>query len=197
MAYLHGKRLMELLGPSEEAFIRFVILADLMRYHSEDLDAGVEKYERLFTDEERDALLQFTKDYQGPKNDHSNFRFSNRKVIKGYRTGDIALFTKIKKKVKEDRHHVVTMVAQMDEAAKDRMKTDGFPANRFNVLPFTFNYQDQVAPGENIKVEPDDSVSKKRKLSASVERSNSNVCPCAMELDEDDIFDYGPNIEQI
>jgi hypothetical protein len=31
--HLHGRRLLDLLGPSQEAFIRFVVLVDCMRYH--------------------------------------------------------------------------------------------------------------------------------------------------------------------
>jgi hypothetical protein len=42
MAHLHGKRLMDLLTPCEEAFIWFVVLLDIIRYHSYSLEPSLE-----------------------------------------------------------------------------------------------------------------------------------------------------------
>jgi len=44
MSYLHGKLLMDLVTPCEEAFIRFVVLLDIMRYHPYSLEPLLEKY---------------------------------------------------------------------------------------------------------------------------------------------------------
>jgi hypothetical protein len=191
-SYLHGKYLQDLLSPSQEAFVRFVTLLDLMRYHHNSLKALVIKYGALFTDEDTDALLHFMNDYQGSKNKNSNFAHSNGKsVFKGYRSHDIALFLKMKKQVLEDHQHAVTILAELDEAAKKSIVVDGFPTNCFKVCPFILHYPDQEVE-VNIKVEPDDSTSRKRKLSASIVATNTNVCHQAMELDDDDLFDYGP-----
>jgi hypothetical protein len=55
MSHLHGNHLMDLMSPSKEAFIRFVILVDLMRYHHH------------FSNEERKALANFMAGYEGEK----------------------------------------------------------------------------------------------------------------------------------
>jgi len=88
MAFLHGKRIMDVLTPSEEAFVRFVILVDLMRYHYVSLDSAVQKYGALFTPEERGVLFDFMKTYQGEKVESlcMGLSRSDRKVVKGYRS---------------------------------------------------------------------------------------------------------------
>jgi hypothetical protein len=58
-SHLHGKCLMDLLSPSVEAFIRFVLLVDLLRYHHLTLEVTLCKYHLLFPSEDRDALLNF------------------------------------------------------------------------------------------------------------------------------------------
>jgi hypothetical protein len=67
MSHLDGNRLMDLMSPSEEAFIRFVILVDLMRYHHHSLFVSVCKYQLLFRNEERKALADFMAGYEGEK----------------------------------------------------------------------------------------------------------------------------------
>jgi hypothetical protein len=57
MAHLHGKRLMDLLTQSEEAFICFLILVDLMRYHYHSLGVALNKYQNLFSAKEKLPLL--------------------------------------------------------------------------------------------------------------------------------------------
>jgi hypothetical protein len=63
MAYLHGKRLMDLLTPTEEAFIRFVMLLDIMRYHPYSLVPLLEKYGILFSAQDKNAVLEFIDTY--------------------------------------------------------------------------------------------------------------------------------------
>ena len=164
MVHLHGRRLLDLLGPSQEAFIRFVVLVDCMRYHGVIL-RNLANTDGISDPDDNEALVEFMANYKGPKNTTiPYFEFSVPKVIKGYRSHDIALYSTIKKKVLEERHHVVTVLSELDDAAKTTMASDGFPTNRFNVRPFTFNYPGhEVKPG--IKEECiDKDASKKRKL---------------------------------
>jgi hypothetical protein len=188
---------MDLLSPSVEAFIRFVLLVDLMRYHHQTLEATLRKYHSLFPSEDRDALVEFMNYYKGPKNEHSPSVVASipplRKVIKGYRSDDIALFSKIKKQVVEDRQHAFTILSEMKaEASKTSTVEDDFPANRFDVRPFIFHYSGhEVEP--NIKVEHDDNVtSRKRKKPAPLESTMTNVGHLAMDVDDTNLFDYGP-----
>ena len=122
--------------------------------------------------------------YKGPKNTTLLFYGTIRpKIIKGYRSEDIALYSMIKKKVLEERHHVLTVVSELDDDAKTiTMANDGFPTNRFKVRPFTFHYPGQEAKAF-IKEECDDkAASKKRKLCAP---PLNKVLQFAMELDDD------------
>jgi hypothetical protein len=63
MAHLHGKCLMGLLTPCEEAFLWFVVLLDIMRYHSYSLVPLLEKYGILFSAQDKDAILEFIETY--------------------------------------------------------------------------------------------------------------------------------------
>jgi hypothetical protein len=75
---------MDVLTQSEEAFVRFVILVDLMRYHHELLASAMEKYGSLFTTKEKCTLLDFMNAYQGEKVENSSLPLTcNRKVVKG------------------------------------------------------------------------------------------------------------------
>jgi hypothetical protein len=58
---------MDLLTQSEEAFIRFIILVDLMHYHHHSLGVALNKYQILFTAKERSSLVYFMTSYQGDK----------------------------------------------------------------------------------------------------------------------------------
>jgi hypothetical protein len=101
---------MDVLTQSEEAFVRFVILVDLMHYHHESLASTVEKYGSLFTTKEKCTLLDFMNAYQGEKVENSSLPLTrNCKVVKGYCSDDIALFVKIKKQVTEDHQHVIVV----------------------------------------------------------------------------------------
>ena len=186
MAFLHGKRIMDVLTPSEEAFVRFVILVDLMRYHYESLETTVQKYGALFTTEETDALSDFMKAYQGEKVENSGLPLSrNCKVVKGYHSNDIALFVKIKNQVTEDCEHVNVVMSEMDKASKN----GSFPSNQFNILPFTFHYPQFHASIK--KEEFVDSDSKKRKFPISLDGTTATASPTAMDFDDGDVcFDY-------
>jgi len=190
MDFLHGKRLMDHLSPSEETFVRFVILLDIMRYHPDALEATLDKYSSLFTIEEKQSVLDFINSYTCGRVEIPPFSIAakNRKVVKGYRSNDIALFIKIKKKVLEERHHVNTVMSEVDGSSQNG-STNAFPENQFNVLPFTFDYHQVNA---SIKIESFDSVSnKKRKFHQSDGGNTSSASLMAMEFDDGDVcFDY-------
>jgi hypothetical protein len=59
MAHLHGKCLLDLLTPCEEAFIWFVVLLDIMQYHSYSLVPFLEKYHILFSAQDKDVVQKF------------------------------------------------------------------------------------------------------------------------------------------
>jgi hypothetical protein len=60
MAHLHRKRLMDLLTPCKEAFIWFVVLLDIIRYHLYSLMPLLEKYYGiLFSAQDTNAVLEF------------------------------------------------------------------------------------------------------------------------------------------
>jgi hypothetical protein len=63
MSYLHGKLLMDLVTPCEEAFIRFVVLLDIMLYHPYSLEPLLEKYGILFSAQDKNAVLEFIDTY--------------------------------------------------------------------------------------------------------------------------------------
>jgi hypothetical protein len=73
MAFLHGRRLMDILTPCEEAFVRFVILVDIMRYHQESLEPTLDKYHSLFSTEEKESVFEFMDFYKSGKADNTPF----------------------------------------------------------------------------------------------------------------------------
>jgi hypothetical protein len=182
MAHLHGKRLMDLLTPSEEAFIWFVVLLDIVRYHYESLLPALNKYINLFSDDDTkfasDFLETIKEQEVGVLTTHP---LSTRKPFKGYRTKDISLFMIVKKQVIADRKTQTTLVATDENLPSGNLPTTG-------VIPFTFSFPESIA---SIKVEPGYSDSnKKRKLSQC--EAASLVSPSmAMEFDDGDLlFNY-------
>ena len=66
--YLHGRRILDLLSPSQEAFIRFVVLVDLMRYHGVILRNYSNAAHGFSDPDDNNALVEFMANYKGPKN---------------------------------------------------------------------------------------------------------------------------------
>jgi hypothetical protein len=162
---------------------------DLMRYHGVILRIYSNAAHGFSDPDDNNALIEFMANYKGPKNMTPPFYGTIRpKIIKGYHSEDIALYSTIKKKVLEERHHVLTIVSELDDDAKTiTMANDGFPTNCFKVRPFTFHYPSHKAKAF-IKEECDDNAaSKKWKLCAP---PLDNVLQFAMELDDDDHFKY-------
>ena len=113
--YLHGRHILDLLSPSQEAFIRFVVLVDLMRYHGVILRNYSNAAHGFSDPDDNKALIEFMANYKGPKNTTLPFYGTIRpKIMKGYHSEDIALYSTIKKKVLEERHHVLTVVSELD-----------------------------------------------------------------------------------
>lgn len=182
MAHLHGKRLMDLLTPCEEAFIRFVVLLDIMRYHSYSLMPSVSKYHMLFSGEDRDTVIEFIDTYTNNGvekiRDPLNYR-TPFKPFKGYRTKDILLFMIVKKQVLAERNNLKTVVSPDIDLPYANPPTTG-------VIPFTFSFPESIAC---IKLEPGDYDSnKKRKLVQDGAASHTSM---AMEFDDGGMcFDY-------
>jgi hypothetical protein len=181
MAHLHGKRLMDLSTPSEEAFIRFVVILDILRYHFESLAPSLDKYDNLFCHKDKDAvyrMIEFVKEHEVLTSN----TLSACKPFKGYHTKDILLFMIVKKQVLSDRKNQRTVDANNIDVTSGNPPTTG-------IIPFTFSFPESIA---SIKVEPNDSDSnKKRKLTQ--DGSSSIVSPSmAMEFDDDGetFFDY-------
>jgi hypothetical protein len=87
MAYLHGKRLMDLLTPCEEAFIWFVVLLDIMRYHPCSLVPLLEKYGILFSTQDTNAVLELIDTYTKHGVEKiQQYPYMYRRPFKGYHT---------------------------------------------------------------------------------------------------------------
>jgi hypothetical protein len=166
MSHLQGKRLMDLMSPSEEAFIRFVILVDLMRYHHHSLFISLRKYQLLFNNEERKAVADFMSRYDGEKVESSSPGLvpspTSKKIVKGFRSTDIALYMWMKK-----------------EVVKERTTSESMSSNPNAVVetaPFTFHFPELVGL---IKEEPDKSSSGSKRKHQLI----SHVPACAMPMD--------------
>jgi hypothetical protein len=100
MAHLHGMCLMDLLTPCEDSFIQFVVLLDIMRYHSYSLVTLLEKYGILFSTQDTDAVLEIIKIYTKHGVEKIQpYPFNYCTPFKGYHTKDILLFMIVKKQV--------------------------------------------------------------------------------------------------
>jgi hypothetical protein len=164
MSHLHGKHLMDLLSPSEEVFIRFVILVDLMHYHRHSLFTSLRKYKLLFSSEESKALSNFMDVYEGDKVESpSPFLVpppTHKKIVKGFCSNDIALYMSIKKEVVNE-HAICSKQTVVGKAA-----------------PFTFHFPEVDG---KIKKEPDISSSDSKRKHQVI----SHVTACAMLMDSD------------
>ena len=113
----------------------------------------------------------------------------NCKIVKGYRSNDIALFVKIKNQVTEDREHVNIVMSEIDEASENGSMNGSFPSNRFDILPFTFQYPQFHASIK--KEELGDSESKIRMFPVFLDGTTATASPTAMDFDDGDVcFDY-------
>jgi hypothetical protein len=160
------------LTPCEEAFIWFVVLLDIIPYHSYSLMPSLEK----------DAILEFIETYT----EHGvemiqPYPFNYHTPFKGYHTKDILLFMIVQKQVLAEQNNQKAVVSPDISLPSGNPPTTG-------VLPFTFSLLELIAC---INLEPSDyDSSKKQKL--LLVGASSRVSPSmAMEFDDGDVcFDY-------
>jgi hypothetical protein len=160
-SYLHGRALSSLMGVPEEAFVRFVIITDLLRYHFHAIGDFSKKYRHLLGDDDYKKIVLLTKDYTGAK--------ALSKPEKGWRNHDIRFFLDMKSTVSVERHGMVIE-----------------PSNELHKMlenQFFFNYQ-----GSSVKVKEELKQFRKRK---AFTLSNSTYPEAiAMPLDDGDFVDY-------
>jgi hypothetical protein len=173
---------MSLLTPCEEAFIWFVVLLDIMRYHSYSLVPLLEKYGILFSAQDTDAVLEFIETYTKHGVEKIQpYPFNYHTPFKGYHTKDILLFMIVKKQVLAEQQNLKTIVSPDIDLPSANPPTTG-------VIPFTISFPESIAC---TKLEPGHyNSNKKRKLLQ--DGAASRVSPSmAMEFDDGDVcFDY-------
>jgi len=82
-SYLHGRSLLNLMGVPEEAFIRFVIITDFLRYHFDALGVFSKKYRHLLSANDYKNIATLLKEYDEVK--------ALTRPEKGFRNRDIRL----------------------------------------------------------------------------------------------------------
>jgi hypothetical protein len=88
-----------LIGSSEEAFIRFVIITDFLRYHFATVSDLAHKYTHLLSDDDGDVhLSHLLETYDGVK--------GLTKPEKGFWDSDIHFYQSIKSRVMEEHRAV-------------------------------------------------------------------------------------------
>lgn len=85
------------MGVSEEAFVRFVIVTDLLRYHFDSVREFSNKYRHLLHGEDDyKNVTNLLSQYEGKK--------ATLRPIKGFRDTDILFFQHLKSRVESERH---------------------------------------------------------------------------------------------
>jgi hypothetical protein len=163
------------MGAAEEAFIRFVIITDFLRYHIETVGDLSIKYAHLLSGDNEDAnLSHLLETYEGVK--------AVTKPEKGFRGTDIRFFQTMKARVMEERRAVKVspfVKTEGDEVIK--------VAHDSNANQFVFHYP---LSSHQVKLEASSSCrNKKRKaLGNVVSVHDTNRLPSlAMSLDVDEL----------
>jgi hypothetical protein len=149
MSYLNGRSLMNLMGVPEEAFIRFVIITDFLRYHFHMVSSLSNKYRHLLSAKDSKNIDTLLKDYDGVQ--------ARNRPEKGFRNRDIRFFQEIKTNVMAERQSMTSDSSA--QAGKSEVK-------HALEKQFIFHYQGKVI---NIKKESglDNNNSRKRKATRS------------------------------
>jgi hypothetical protein len=141
-----------------------------MRYHHHSLSISLRKYKLLFTSEESTAVSVFMDAYEGDKLESPLPVLvpspTRKKIVKGFRSKDIALYMSIKKKVVNER------AICSEQTAFDK------------TAPFTFHFPELDG---KIKEEPDISSSGYKRKHQVI----SQVTASAMPMDSDPTCVYG------
>jgi hypothetical protein len=190
-SYLHGRSLLNLMGVPEEAFIRFVIITDFLRYHFDALGVFSKKYRHLLSANDYKNIATLLKEYDGVK--------ALTRPEKGFRNRDIRFFQEIKSTVIAERRSM-SVLSSSDKSGSNASAKGAFEAID---KQFIFHY-----PGLTSDMKKEGTVyntnSRKRKattgnLVPSLPKvpymSNHEVL--SMPLDEDDYVNYKKNILSI
>ena len=175
-SYLHGRALKNLMGVPEEAFIRFVIITDFLRYHFDTLGYLSKKYRHLLSGKNNyDSIAGLLANYDGVKALH--------KPKKGFRNSDIHFFQNIKSTIYAERR-TMTIVSCMDEASMDGHKNS-------MGRPFFFHYPSSSRQCKKESSVTNNANSKKRKATGGelLGARDTNRESLAMALHDDDSFD--------
>ncbi len=160
-AHLHGKHLTEHIGVSEEAFIRFVIFTDILRYHSDQLKQYVDKYRSYLSASDYHSVSDQMKSYDGGIS-------SGSKLIKGYRDTDIRRFLHFRTVTQQERRNLTSVGVS-------------------RVPPFVFNYPEAAA----IKSESGSLKKRKadRIALSAISDNKETMAMCFDDDDDDDDHD--------
>ena len=183
-SFLHGKLMMDLLTPPEEAFIRFVTFVDLVRFHSASLMAGLVKYASLFHINDSTKLCKFLDSHK------LNYIVGDTKV-KGFRTEDIAIFNAMKSRVYTEREKAKSLPSHIPDAHGEVTASGkgSLPSKKSSIVcPLCFHYPLSVAVVKE-EFSPTVLKNKKRKLSVQ-EGETDNATTKAMDIDVSGVFDY-------
>jgi hypothetical protein len=167
-SHLHGRSLSSFIGSSEEAFIRFVIITDFLRYHFATVSDLAVKYRHLLSGEDNDGCVHLSRlleTYEGVR--------GSSKLEKGFRDSDIRYYQSMKSVVMDERR-----------AVKDSPPTP-HDCDSGNQLIFHYPFSSQ----HQVKVEATISSSnKKRKATGDLvgDRDTVHRQNLAMSLDDDD-----------
>jgi hypothetical protein len=174
-SHLHGHSLSSLMGSSEEAFIRFVIITDFLRYHFSTVSDLAVKYCHLLSSGNNDGYMHLStllETYDGVK--------GSSKLEKGFRDSDIRYYQTIKSRVMEERR-----------AVKDSPPPhDSHSANQL-IFHYPSSSQHQVKVEATIS-----SRSKKRKAIGDLvvgdfdTKDRQNLAMSLADDDNDDAFCY-------
>jgi hypothetical protein len=99
--YLHGHYVKDMVGPCEEAFLKFTAMMEMMRYHCDDLIFLSTKYSPLFSPDDINTLATLVSDYDG--------EIVTNKAIKGHRTKDICRFVSMRSITAHERKQATTL----------------------------------------------------------------------------------------
>lgn len=178
-SHLHGKSLVRLMGVPEEAFVRFVIITDLVRYHQDDIREYSVKYRHLLGDDVYANISALLNKFSG--------RQESTRPEKGFRNTDISFFQETKKIVSDER---LTLLQFLPSVINNKPAVLGEELQSGEEKRFIFHYPTSYT---KVKEEADlkDLKSRKRKFMDVSLNCSSAIEAIAMPLDEeDDIVAY-------
>jgi hypothetical protein len=177
--YLNGCLLSSLMGASEEAFVRFLIITDFVKHHLCSICNLLSKYDYLLPDKEiHNQLNSLLQNWVGNKGSPK----------KGFRSSDITFYQSIKSQVLQE------WCTNMNDSPMKTEDSTVHGANNLNCNHFIFDYPMSMCHG--LKVESSGKKNKKRKLIGGefVVGGPQTIVSLAMSLDDDDKFFSNSNL---